>query len=46
MTGIQQFQVKSGTKMITSVAAPQSSFGEQYTGGAKSRFGYSTTYKN
>ncbi len=32
MTGIQQFQVKSGTTMITGVAAPQSSFGVQYTG--------------
>ena len=34
MTGIQQFQVKSGTTMITGAAAPQSSFGGQYTGGA------------
>ena len=35
MTGIQQFQVKSGTTMITGAAAPQSSFGAQYIGGAK-----------
>ena len=34
MTGIQQFQVKSGTTMITGAAAPQSSFGGQYIGGA------------
>lgn len=34
MTGIQQFQVKSGTAIITGAAAPQSSFGAQYIGGA------------
>ena len=34
MTGIQQFQVKNGTTMLTGAAAPQSSFGEQYVGGA------------
>lgn len=34
MTGIQQFQVKSGTTMIIGAAAPQLSFGGQYTGGA------------
>ena len=34
MTGIQQFQVKSGTIMIIGAAAPQSSFGAQYIGGA------------
>jgi hypothetical protein len=35
MTGIQQFQVKSGTSMITGNAAGQTSFGSQYVGGAK-----------
>ena len=35
MTGIQQFQIKSGTTVITGAAAPQASFGEQYIGGAK-----------
>ena len=34
MTGIRQFQVKSGTTMITGAAAPQLSFGGQYIGGA------------
>ncbi len=34
MTGIQQFQVKNGTTIITGAAAPQTSFGAQYTGGA------------
>lgn len=35
MTGIQQFQVKSGTTMITGNTAAQKSFGSQYIGGAK-----------
>lgn len=35
MTGIQQFQVKRGTTMLTGAAAPQTSFGNQYVGGAK-----------
>lgn len=35
MTGIQQFQVKSGTTMITGRASAQTSFGSQYVGGAK-----------
>lgn len=35
MTSIQQFQVKSGTTMITGNAAGQTSFGSQYIGGAK-----------
>ena len=34
MTGIQQFQVRSGTTMITGKAAAQKSFGSQYIGGA------------
>lgn len=34
MTGIQQFKVKNGTTMLTGTAAPQASFGSQYTGGA------------
>lgn len=34
MTGIQQFQVKSGTTIITGAAAPQTEFGAQYIGGA------------
>ena len=34
MTGIQQFQVKNGTTIITGKAAPQTGFGAQYTGGA------------
>ena len=34
MTGVQQFKVRNGTKMITGNAAPQTSFGEQYVGGA------------
>ena len=34
MTGIQQFQVRSGTTMITGTAAAQKSFGSQYIGGA------------
>ena len=34
MTGIQQFQVKKGTKVIIGAAAPQSSFESQYIGGA------------
>ena len=34
MTGIQQFQVKSGTIMITGNAAAQKNFGSQYIGGA------------
>lgn len=34
MTGIQQFQVKNGTTMITGRAASQTSFGTQYVGGA------------
>ena len=34
MTGIQQFQVKNGTTMITGAAAPQYRFGTQYTGRA------------
>lgn len=33
MTGIQQFQVKNGTTMITGKVAPQLSFGSQYIGG-------------
>lgn len=35
MTGIKQFQVRSGTSMITGNAAAQESFGSQYIGGAK-----------
>ena len=35
MTGIQQFQVRNGTTMITGNAAAQGSFGNQYIGGAK-----------
>ncbi|MFZ2539575.1 MAG: hypothetical protein WAX04_11825 [Oscillospiraceae bacterium] len=35
MSEIQQFQVKSGTTMITGNAAAQTSFGSQYIGGAK-----------
>ena len=35
MTGLQQFQVKSGTPMITGNAAPQLNYGAQYVGGAK-----------
>lgn len=35
MSGIQQFQVRSGTTMITGNAAAQGSFGSQYIGGAK-----------
>lgn len=35
MQGIQQFQVKNGTMMITGNAAAQISFGSQYIGGAK-----------
>lgn len=35
MTGIQQFQVKNGTTMLTGAAAPQTGFGNQYIGGAK-----------
>ena len=34
MTGIQQFQVRNGTTMITGKAAAQKSFGSQYIGGA------------
>ena len=34
MTKIQQFQVKSGTTMITGAVASQTSFGAQYIGGA------------
>ena len=34
MTGIQQFQVRSGTIMITGKTAAQKSFGSQYIGGA------------
>ncbi len=35
MTGIQQFQIRSGTKMITGNVADQVGFGLQYVGGAK-----------
>lgn len=35
MTGIQQFQVKNGTTIITGRAASQIDFGSQYIGGAK-----------
>ncbi len=35
MTGLQQFQVKSGTQMITGNTAPQLQYGSQYLGGAK-----------
>lgn len=38
MTGIQQFQVKNGTTIITGKAAPQAGFGAQYTGGANQRY--------
>ena len=34
MTGIQQFQVKPGTTMITGSAAAQLEYGSQYIGGA------------
>jgi RHS repeat-associated protein len=34
MTGIQQFQVRNGTTMITGKAAAQKRFGSQYIGGA------------
>jgi RHS repeat-associated protein len=34
MTGIKQWQVPSGTPMITGKAAPQYQFGPQYVGGA------------
>ena len=35
MSGIQQFQVKPGTPIITGHAAPQYQYGSQYIGGAK-----------
>lgn len=35
MTGIQQFQVKKGTVMITGNADAQRNLGSQYVGGAK-----------
>ncbi|SCP99894.1 hypothetical protein, partial [Anaerobium acetethylicum] len=35
MTGLQQFQVKSETSMITGNAASQLQYGSQYVGGAK-----------
>lgn len=38
MTGIQQFQVRNGTTMITGNVADQSSFGDQYVGGARQWF--------
>ena len=34
MTGIQQFQIRKGTTMITGKAVAQKSFGSQYIGGA------------
>ncbi len=34
MTGIQQFQVKSGITIITGKVALQIDFGSQYVGGA------------